>query len=327
MKKTSIVLAVLLVGSCAFALDKNLAKTKAQTGINLPEAKWKLPEALNEDGTIDESKMPKSKYSEMVILGNKVLNETSNYLGPQAKDKNKRFAGNNLSCSSCHAAAGTVQNQSGFVGIWARFPQYNARADKVITLADRINGCFERSMNGKRMPENTLEMKAMLTYMQWLSQGIPTGAKTKGQGLKKIDFIDRAADPKKGKIVYNEKCIVCHQESGLGVKNEDKVGAYYIYPPLWGKDSYNTGAGMYRLIKAASYIKENMPKGNADLTLEESYDVAAYINSQMRPIKANRDKDFPDRKVKPLDMDIGPYDDSFSTTQHRYGPYKPMIKN
>ncbi|EAH4750762.1 c-type cytochrome [Campylobacter jejuni] len=95
-----------------------------------------------------------------------------------------------------------MQNQSGFVGIWARFPQYNARGDKVITLADRINGCFERSTNGKRMPSDTPEMKAMLTYMQWLSQGVPVGAKIEGQGLKKIDFILRAADPKKGKAIY-----------------------------------------------------------------------------------------------------------------------------
>lgn len=130
----------------------------------------------------------------------------------------KRFAGNNLSCSSYHANGGSVQNQSGFVGIWARFPQYNARGDKAITLADRINGCFERSTNGKRMPSDTPEMKAMLTYMQWLSQGVPVGAKIEGQGLKKIDFILRAADPKKGKAIYMDKCAVCHQENGLGLK-------------------------------------------------------------------------------------------------------------
>ncbi|WP_252386724.1 hypothetical protein [Campylobacter jejuni] len=53
----------------------------------------------------------------MVILGNKILNETIKYVGPQAKDPKKRFAGNNLSCSSCHANGGSVQNQSGFVGI------------------------------------------------------------------------------------------------------------------------------------------------------------------------------------------------------------------
>ncbi|EDK22353.1 hypothetical protein Cj8486_0889 [Campylobacter jejuni subsp. jejuni CG8486] len=123
-----------------------------------------------------------------------------------------------------------------------------------------------------------------------------------------------------------DKCAVCHQENGLGLKNEDSTGAYYLYPPLWGDDSYNTGTGMYRLIKAASYIKENMPQGAPDLSLEDAYDVAAYMNSQARPIKANRNKDFPDRKVKPLDMDVGPYDDSFSTTQHRYGPYTNMIK-
>ncbi|ECP7275457.1 c-type cytochrome [Campylobacter jejuni] len=327
MNKFSIVLTLLLCGSCALALDPNLEKTKSATGIDLPTAKWNLPKALNEDGTIDETKMPKnSEYSKMVILGNKILNETSKYVGPQAKDPKKRFAGNNLSCSSCHANGGSVQNQSGFIGIWARFPQYNARGDKVITLADRINGCFERSMNGKRMPSDAPEMKAMLTYMQWLSQGVPVGAKIEGQGLKKIDFISRAADPKKGKAIYMDKCAVCHQENGLGLKNEDSAGAYYLYPPLWGNDSYNTGAGMYRLIKAASYIKENMPQGAPDLSLEDAYDVAAYMNSQARPIKANRDKDFPDRKVKPLDMDVGPYDDSFSTTQHRYGPYTNMIK-
>lgn len=33
-----------------------------------------------------------------------------------------------------------------------------------------------------------------------------------------------------------DKCVVCHQENGLGLKNEDGAGAYYLYPPLWGDD-------------------------------------------------------------------------------------------
>ncbi len=180
------------------------------------------------------------------------------------------------------------------------------------------------------MPLNAREMKAMVTYMQWLSQGVPVGAATKGQGLEKIAYISRAADPKKGKQIYMDKCAACHQENGQGLKNDSGEGAYYAFPPLWGNDSYNTGAGMYRLIKAASYIKANMPKGAADLSLEEAYDVASYINSQPRPVKKNRDKDFPDRRVKPLDMDVGPYDASeknkFSEQQHRYGPYEEMSK-
>lgn len=47
-----------------------------------------------------------------------------------------------------------------------------------------------------------------------------------------------------------DKCAVCHQENGLGLKNEDSAGAL---SPLWGDDSCNIGAGMYRLIKATSY--------------------------------------------------------------------------
>lgn len=306
-----------------FCMGNALEAERSNTGISLEQAKWQLPDALDANGYVIEEKMPKgSKYSEMVILGNKILNETTKYVGPQAKDKRKHFAGNNLSCSSCHAAGGSIANQSGFVGIWGRFPQYNARSNKVITLEDRVNGCFERSMNGKKMPTDSVEMKAIMTYMQWLSQGVQVGAKIQGQGLKKVDFISRAADPQAGKVIYEEKCSACHQSDGLGMKNTEATGAYYMFPPLWGEDSYNTGAGMYRLIKAASYIKANMPKGDANLSVEEAYDVAAYINSQKRPIKANRDKDFPDLKLKPLDMDVGPYDDNLSATQHRYGPYE-----
>ncbi|EOX4491073.1 hypothetical protein FBE92_03915 [Campylobacter sp. CFSAN093242] len=94
MNKFSIVLTLLLCGSCALALDPNLEKTKSATGIDLPTAKWNLPKELNEDGTIDETKMPKkSEYSKMVILGNKILNETSKYVGPQAKDPKKKICG------------------------------------------------------------------------------------------------------------------------------------------------------------------------------------------------------------------------------------------
>lgn len=40
MNKFSIVLTLLLCGSCALALDPNLEKTKSVTGIDLPTAKW-----------------------------------------------------------------------------------------------------------------------------------------------------------------------------------------------------------------------------------------------------------------------------------------------
>lgn len=324
--KVFVVLSIVI--TIGFSYDKNLEKQKEATGIDLPVQEWRLPAAMQEDGYIDESKMPQgSKYTEMVILGNKILNQTSRYIGPAAKDSKMRFAGNNLSCSSCHAAGGTKQYQSAFVGIWGRFPQYKSRNDGVNTLENRINGCMQRSLNGKPIPIDSREMKAILSYMQWLSQGIPVGANIKGQGLISMPLMDRAADPKKGKIVYEDKCAVCHQSDGQGMKNPDQTtGDYYIYPPLWGKDSYNTGAGMYRELKAAVYIKANMPQGNPDLTDEESYDVAAYMNSQPRPVKSDVDKDFPDKRVKPVDAVSGPYNDNFPQKQHQFGPYKEMMK-
>ncbi|WP_267523202.1 c-type cytochrome [Campylobacter sp. MG1] len=319
--------ALVFASTCSFAIDASVSKTKSATGIDLKEAEWIVPATIGDDGYIDENKMPKgSKYAEAVILGNKILNETTYYIGPKAKDESKRYAGNNLSCSSCHANGGTIPYESGFVGIYARFPQYLARGDKVATIEDRINGCMERSMNGKMLPLNSPEMKAMVAYMHYLSQGVAIGANTKGQGLAKIDLLNRAADPKKGKEIYADKCAACHGEDGAGMVNDEQRGGYYIYPALWGNDSYNTGAGMYRLIKAAQYIKQNMPKGDATLSTEEAFDVAAYINSQVRPVKENRDKDFPDRRTKPLDMDVEPYDDDFSIEQHRYGPYIEMNK-
>jgi cytochrome c len=47
----------------------------------------------------------------------------------------------------------------------------------------------------------------------------------------------------------------------------------YTYPPLWGANSYNSGAGLYRISRFAGY-KINMPLGatyeNPLLTDEES---------------------------------------------------------
>jgi thiosulfate dehydrogenase len=193
-------------------------------------------------------------------------------------------------------------------------------------LAERVNGCFERSLNGKALPEKSQEMQAILAYMQWLSQDIPQGAKMQGQGLPDIDLLDRAADPNKGKTVYTAKCAVCHQPTGAGMLMDAKKPAMgYVYPALWGQDSYNTGAGMHRVITAAKYIKANMPFGNPNLSAEEAFDVAAYINSQMRPAKAHLENDFPDRSKKPVDAAFPPWPDTFSAQQHKYGPFKVML--
>lgn len=166
-------------------------------------------------------------------------------------------------------------------------------------------------MNGYPLPPERKEMKAMKAYMHWLSQGIPVGhaSKMPGRRLAKIDrkmVKAKAADPVKGKAVYVMHCAACHGINGEGIKKEGKAKGY-IYPALWGTDdTYNKGAGMYRILKAADFIKSNMPLGatyeNPILTDEEAYNVAAYMNddSHYRPAQ----------EVK----------------EHKFGPFGDLIK-
>jgi thiosulfate dehydrogenase len=40
----------------------------------------------------------------------------------------------------------------------------------MITLEDRINGCFRRSMNGTPLAVESADMKAMVAYFDWMKK-------------------------------------------------------------------------------------------------------------------------------------------------------------
>ncbi|MCY7389630.1 MAG: c-type cytochrome [Burkholderiales bacterium] len=277
----------------------------------------------------DIGKLPDDKYGQMVRQGKALMEQTYKHIGPEVKDASKRFSGNNLACVSCHMDAGSRKFGNPWVGTFVSFPQYRGREDAVSTTEERINGCMERSMNGRKLPLESAEMKAMLSYLHFLSTGIPVGAKLEGGGTLKLKPLARAADPVAGKQVYATTCAACHGENGQGMRR-GKVGDAdgYQFPPVWGADSYNNGAGMARVTLAAGFIKGNMPSGithtTAVLTDEQAFDVAAYVNSQPRPVKLNLDADFPARKNKPVDAAFAPYTPGFSPEQHKYGPWKAI---
>lgn len=325
MKKVIVIagLTALCVSSL-FSFDAKELKERSNNGYK-PDAKmeYKIP---------DIKDLPDNKYGELVKYGKELIVHTSKYIGPEVEDPKMRFAGNNNQCQNCHLDAGTKAYSAPFIGTFAAFPQYRPREDKIGTLADRINGCMERSMNGYKLPLDSKEMSAMQAYMHWLSQGVPVGTMSfEGRGLAKIDrkmIKKQAADPVKGKIVYDNQCAACHGLNGEGIKNEGLANGY-LYPALWGTDdTYNKGAGMYRVLKAADFIKNNMPLGatkeNPILTDEEAYNVAAYMNldSHYRPEKINRNSDFPDEKVKAPDV----YRPSIETKEHQFGPFGKIIK-
>lgn len=88
-----------------------------------------------------------------------------------------------MNCTNCHLNSGTTQFAGPWVGVTARFPQYRSRSAKVDTLTDRVNDCFERSLNGKRLPETSETMTDIISYMTWLSKGYEIGGDVEGSGM------------------------------------------------------------------------------------------------------------------------------------------------
>jgi thiosulfate dehydrogenase len=312
MKYIQLMMALLVAG---VSTGSNQIRGAELVTIDLTQ--WNPPDI----GTVGED-----PFGKLVKYGHALFSNTANEIGPSVPDSAKRFAGNNLACQSCHLQGGTQPYAMPMLGIWGQFPQYRGREGDVDSIEDRINGCMERSMNGRALPLEGREMKAFSSYMRWLSTGVPSGAKLVGAGTMRIKEPNRAADPARGAQIYAQSCSACHSENGAGVRAQQGLG--YQFPPLWGPDSFNNGAGMSRLLTAAAYAKHNMPLGTRFdaplLTDEEVYDVAGYIVSQKRPQKPGLDKDYPVRLQKPVDTPYGPYADGFPAEQHKLGPFGPI---
>ena len=265
-----------------------------------------------------------AKINEQVTYGKELIAHTSKYLGPNGTVIK---ISNGMNCQNCHLQAGTVVFGNNYGSVASLYPKFRARSGMVENIYKRVNDCIERSLNGKAIDTTGKEMQAIAAYINFVGSNVAKGKKAAGSGLKDLAWLDRSADPEKGMTVYTAKCQSCHQANGEGSFTADKTE--YIYPALWGNNSFNDGAGLYRISNLAKYVKYNMPQGTTyqspQLTDEEAWDVAAFIISQKRP-HINTPKDWPDIKKKPVDHPFGPYADAFAEKQHKYGPFKPIVE-
>ncbi|MBP7809853.1 MAG: c-type cytochrome [Bacteroidia bacterium] len=281
----------------------------------------KLKDTINYWHAPDESSLSETEKTK-VLYGKDLIAHTSFYFGENGSIYKST---NGMNCQNCHLDAGAKVFGNNYGAVASTYPKYRARSGGMENIYKRVNDCFERSLNGKVLDTASNEMAAIVAYINWLGKDVPKGKKPEGSGFKDLALLDRAADPEIGKTVYIAKCQSCHQANGEGIMNGDKTA--FTYPPLWGNNSYNDGAGLYRLSNFAKFVKSNMPLGAShdatQLTDEEAWDVAAFVNSQSRP-KKDIKKDWPNIAEKPFDHPFGPFADGFTEKQHKYGPFKPI---
>ncbi len=272
----------------------------------------------------DISSISNPDSAALIKYGRDLIANTAAYFGPKGS---LGAISNGLNCQNCHLDAGTRLNSNCLAGVASSYPKYRARSGKLESIEFRINECMERSMNGSQLDSNSREMKAMKAYMLWLGKDYQHTKDNDIAGTGPLLYLPRAASAANGKLSFVSRCAHCHGPDGLGQPGTDSVS--YQYPPLWGPHSYNSAAGMYTLSKLAGFIKYNMPYSATplapQLSDEEAWDLAAFINSQRRPQKTFV-YDWPDISKKPVDYPLGPYADSFSEQQHKFGPFDAIAR-
>jgi len=246
------------------------------SGPDAAQAAGPAPFNVPTDATI-----PGGPEGDAIKLGRSLITDT--------RKKLPKNVGNGLNCSNCHLGAGTKEGAGPFVGLWGVYPEYRTRNGHINSMQERVNDCFERSMNGRALVLDSKEMNAILMYIQWLSTGVPVGEAVTGRGMGIVNTALNA-NPAHGKRVYAEKCANCHGANGEGIKNP---AGGYVFPPVWGIASFNIGAGLARTYTAAGFIKGNMPLGqDGSLSDQDAVDVAEFVGHQPRPAFAAARSDY-----------------------------------
>lgn len=216
--------------------------------------------------------IPHTPMGDMIRKGQQIFMHT----GVNAK----AFVGNSLNCVNCHLDAGRRAHSAPMWGAYLLYPAYRGKTKHVDTFAERLRGCFMYSMNGKAPPLGDEVLVALESYAYWMATGAPVGERLPGAGLPTLAQPAQPPDIGRGQKVFEAHCAQCHGADGQG----QRTGDTQTFPPLWGAQSFNWGAGMANVNTAAAFIQANMPLGQGgSLTEQQAWDVATFIDSHERP--------------------------------------------
>lgn len=261
----------ILFSASTLAADLTVVDDTKQTSTNETEVQIESKPVFQSPNLQD---LPKDKYGDLVRWGRNIFINTQQY--------GKRYVGNGLNCSNCHLNEGRKPHAAPLWAAYGMYPMYRRKTRTVVTFRNRVQDCFRYSLDGIAPSVIAPEMDALVAYAQWLATGAPIGKEMPGRGFPVITSAEKEPSPERGKQVYHKKCSYCHGQNGAGMLS--KGGKAYMFPPVWGSDSYNKGAGMHRLRLLSGFIKGNMPLGAPfSLSDQEAIDVASFIQIQSRP--------------------------------------------
>jgi thiosulfate dehydrogenase len=217
--------------------------------------------------------IPDDGFGKMVQLGRQIFDDPGRYA--------RSYVGNDLRCTSCHLDEGRRVGSAPMWAAYVSYPAFRKKNGHVNTFAERLQGCFRYSMNGRAPPLGDPVLVALESYSYWMARGAPLDPNIAGRGYLKLAQPALPADRTRGAAVYQQKCVLCHGRNGEGQSANDGSPGF---PALWGADSYNWGAGMINVSNAAAFIKSNMPFGlGGTLSDQEAWDVGVFVDSHERP--------------------------------------------
>ncbi len=257
--------AVLCLAACGKpgAAPQAAAKTAPAVSAAPPAAAFVPP---------PDTAIPADEFGKQVALGRQIFLDPGRYA--------KAYVGNQLSCENCHLDAGRLARSAPLWGAYPMYPAYRSKNHRVNSFAERLQGCFNYSMNGKAPPLGDPVLVALESYAYWMSKGAPIGTALPGRGYPRLAKPASVPDYARGELVFKRDCALCHGGDGQGQQAAGRT----VFPPLWGPQSFNWGAGMEQVGNAAGFIKANMPLGKGDtLSDQDAWDVAYFMDAHERP--------------------------------------------
>ncbi|MFZ1311529.1 MAG: cytochrome C, partial [Chitinophagaceae bacterium] len=202
-----IIIIIVIVIVALTEIMKAIKPSGKQAFTAMPEDSTWIPPSLFTDNLLE------GEEREMVIYGEDIIANTSRYFGPHGS---VAPITNGMNCQNCHLIAGKKSWGNNYSVVFSSYPKFRDRSGATETVYKRVSDCFERSLNGTAPDSTSREYKAIYSYIKWLGKDVKKGEKPVGNGIEKISYMDRAADPIKGKGIYTAQCQSCHGANGEG---------------------------------------------------------------------------------------------------------------